>query len=64
MEKQRSRYILTMDMYIYAESDEDAIRKSQEIVEKEKDQYDNQAQVLTVHKAPFGTMQAKTIYKK
>ena len=51
-------------MYIYAESDEDAIRKSQEIVEKEKDQYDNQAQVLTVHKAPFGTMQAKTIYKK
>ena len=59
-----SRYILTMDMYIYAKGDEDAINKAQKIAQKEKDKHDNQAQVLKVHSAPFGTMQAKTIYEK
>lgn len=53
-----------MDMYIYANDDQDAIQIAQSIAEKERDQWDNQAQVLSVHKTPFGMMKAKEIYKK
>lgn len=64
MGNKKIRYTVTMDMYIYAHNDDDAIRIAKEIAEKERDQWDNQAQVLSVHETPFGMAKAKEIYKK
>ena len=60
----KSRYILTMDMYIYAEDHEDAMRIANDIVDKEKSQYDNQAAILSVHTAPTGMAHRAQIYPK
>ncbi len=50
----KQRYVLTMDMYIYAESDEQALMIANDIVKKENDEWDNQAKILSVHSAPYG----------
>lgn len=43
-----------MDLYIYAQSDEEAVLKAQSIAQNERKQYDNRAKIKAVHKIPFG----------
>ena len=58
-----SRYAVTIDLYVYAESAAEAIAKAHEIAGELRYVHDNQAAVLTVHKAPFGKIgPAQIIY--
>lgn len=58
----KQRFILQMDMYLYADDEQDAINIAKNIIEKERDQYDNQAQILSIHSAPFGSAARTQIY--
>lgn len=49
------RYAVTIDLYVYAKSDEDAIKQSEEIT-KILDLDDNKATVQSIHEQSFGQL--------
>lgn len=55
------RYIVTMDFYIDARSDDHAISKAQMIAKRQRDQYDNQCAILTVAEHPFASIVSRQI---
>ena len=55
------RYIVTMDFYIDARSDDHAISKAQMIAKHQRDQYDNQCAVLTIAEHPFASLVSRQI---
>ena len=55
------RYTLTVDMYIYANDDEDAKRKATKFAEHQRYLYDNQCNVLELHRTPFASMVAEKV---
>jgi len=58
------RYVVSMDFYIYAKDDNEAIKLAKHIVEKEDEKYDNAASLISVHKQPFGVLDSSLIWGK
>lgn len=50
MSKDR-RYIVTLDLYIWAESDQEAINNSEALAKHQMETTDNQCKVVSVHDA-------------
>ena len=50
------RYSMTMEFYIYADSDKNAVDLAEHIVEKQKKKWDNRAWVSSVKEQPFGSL--------
>ena len=55
------RYIVTMDFYIDARSDDHAISKAQMIADRQRSQYDNRCAVLSIAEHPFASMVSRQI---
>lgn len=55
------RYSLTIDLYMFAESDEEAIAKSNELVRKQQQKHDNQASIIELHETPFASLAARKV---
>ena len=55
-EEKENRYVVTMDMYVYAKDDYMARVESHKLADLLKSKYDNQASVLDIVEQPFGTM--------
>ena len=51
-----NRYVVTMDMYVYAENDFMARQKAHKLADGLKNKLDNQAAVLDIVEQPFGTL--------
>lgn len=60
--EKKKRYTVVMDLYIYANDDQHAIQIAEEIAQKERDQWDNQARVMSVHSTPFASTSNNQIY--
>lgn len=50
------RYSMTMEFYIYADSDKNAVDLAEHIVETQKKKWDNRAYVKSVKAQPFGSL--------
>jgi hypothetical protein len=50
-----NRYVVTMDMYVYAENDYMARKRAHDLKNELRNKYDNQADVLDIVEQPFGT---------
>ena len=57
----QKRYVVTADFYVWANDDKEAKREAQKIMSELKDQYDNNASVITIHEQPFGSRDSKSI---
>ena len=58
------RYVVQMEFYVHADSDESAVNYAHTIAKERRDQYDDQSKVTSVTPAPFGSlMGGKEIYK-
>ena len=55
MEKEK-RYTVTIDLYVYAENDEQAIKEAQFYVEHNRLVEDNKASIVSIHETPFGNI--------
>ena len=60
----KQRYIVTMDFYIYADDNENAIELAKHIAEKQVEEYDNNASILKIEHQPWGTIESKLIWGK
>ena len=50
------RYVATMDFYVWAHSDQEAVEQSRAIANNLAGEFDNRANVLSVVKQPHGTL--------
>lgn len=57
----KSRYTVTLEFYIYAKDDEEAIKLAQKIEDNQRRKYDNQAIVTEIYHTPFGTLSTRRI---
>jgi len=55
------RYVITLDAYIYADTDEEAVNQAADLVKKMNKKYDNDADVVSLHEQPFGTFESRKI---
>ena len=51
-----NRYVVTMDMYVYAENDYMDRKNAHKLADGLKSKLDNQAAVLDIVEQPFGTL--------
>lgn len=57
-----SRYVVRMDFFVWADSEEEAKSIAESKAKKEKDYYDNRAEVITIHENDFGSLYHKEVY--
>lgn len=55
------RYVVTMDMYVYAENDHMARKNAHKLADGLKSKLDNQAAVLEIHEQPFSTLGSRKL---
>lgn len=55
------RYAVTIDLYIHAENDSDAIKQADEIAEKLRSKEDNHASVLEIWENQFGSLNHRLV---
>lgn len=55
------RYIVKVDMYVYARNDEHAISKAKMIAKRQCDQYDNQCNVVEIIELPFASLMLREV---
>ena len=60
-EHNTKRYVAVIDLYIYAESDEDAKLQANTITKTLDDKEDNHAKVIELGEQPFGTTHFRKI---
>ena len=58
---EQSRYILTVDMYVYADDDKHAKFQSKKIVEELKRKDDNRAAIVSIEESPFGSLSTRKL---
>lgn len=58
-----TRYTVTLDSYLYARNDREAMVKAAKVAEFLRTLDDNQAQVLELHKTPFASLDCKLVHK-
>lgn len=56
------RYSVTLDLYIDARNDREALVKAAQFAEVQRNLYDNQAQILSVDETPFGSLQTRNVH--
>lgn len=54
--KNEKRYIVTLDLYVYAENDNKAKKEAERYIQHIKEIDDNKAEVVSIHEAPFGAL--------
>ena len=55
------RYAVTIDLYVHAENDQDALQQAQAMAETVNGKEDNQASVLELSEIPFGSIKARKV---
>ena len=55
MEKQK-RYTVTLDLYVYANTDDEAIKEAKKVIDTLENKDDCKAEILSIHKTPFGVI--------
>jgi len=56
MKNEEKRYVVTMDMYVYAENDNMARKNAHKLADGLKSKLDNQAAVLDIAEQSFGSL--------
>lgn len=60
----KMRYTVKADFYIYAENDRKAEEKAQKWARNFRNEHDNRAEVLEIHRTPFASFSSEKIYPK
>jgi len=55
-EDQDNRYVVSIDMYVYAKDDKDVIKQAQKIAKELQRKDDNDAEVTEIVQQDFGTI--------
>ena len=55
------RYTVDLQLYIWADSDKEAIKIAQEIQQRQRDKFDNRCNINRLAEAPFGRVQEREI---
>ena len=55
------RYATTISIYVYAESDKEAIQLSKDIASEMRDLEDNDATVEEIHEMPFASLEPRKL---
>lgn len=50
------RYTLTVDLYIYANTDDEAIKEAKKVIDTLENKDDCKAEILSIHETPFGSI--------
>lgn len=58
------RYSLTLDLYIYATDDQEAVTKAIQVAKEVKSKEDNCAEVQSIDEIKFGSLKARNIFTK
>ena len=59
--KMSRRYTVTLDLYLYADNDKEAIKQANELAKKLSEKEDNGASVLALYETPFASLVARPI---
>lgn len=57
------RYVVTMELYVYAKDDKHAISKSKMIADRQDSQYGNRCQVTEIQEQPFASLISREVLK-
>jgi len=57
------RYTVTLDAYVYARNDREAMVKASGLAEINRDDFDNDAQVLKLEETPFASCTARLVHE-
>lgn len=60
-EQTEKRYIVTLDLFVYADNDQDAKDQGREIANELDLKYDNKASVVSVHQQDFGKTKTRKL---
>lgn len=55
MEKQK-RYTVTIDLYVYASTDDEAIKEAKKVIDTLENKDDCKAEILSIFETPFGVI--------
>jgi hypothetical protein len=55
VEKQK-RYTVTLDLYVYANTDNEAIKEAKKVIDTLENKDDCKAEILSIFETPFGTI--------
>jgi hypothetical protein len=55
------RYSVTIDLYVYAASDEDAIKQADDVAKQMDLDNDNKASVQSIHEQSFGQLTSRKV---
>jgi DNA modification methylase len=58
------RYLVSVEMYMYAKDDEDVQKQAQRFADQLKAKHDNQAVVMSIYEQPFGTLGNRKLFDK
>lgn len=58
------RYSLTLDLYIHATDDQEAVTKAIQVAKEVKSKEDNCAEVQSIDEIKFGSLKARNIFTK
>ena len=58
------RYLVNVEMYMYAKDDESVQAQAQRFADQLKAKYDNQAVVMSIYEQPFGTLGNRKLFDK
>ena len=58
---QEKRYVVVMDMYVYAADDQAAKKEAERLAKELDDKYGNRAQVTELGEQPFASMSFRKI---
>ena len=61
MKNQNKRYIVKVDMYMYARNDQHAISKAKMIAKRQHDQFDNHCEVVDIVERPFASIMSREV---
>jgi len=57
----KNRYVVIIDMYVYADSNDEAIEEAKRIAKELDSKYDNKADVMEVIKHNFGSQDTEKL---
>jgi hypothetical protein len=60
----KERYTMTMDFYIWADDDDDAMREAKKRVRRMEKAEDNQPVLQSLHRTPFAQLTAVPIFDR
>lgn len=62
MADKQKRYTVTLDLYMWANNDDEVVKLAQELAQKLKEkEVDNGAKVLDIYETPFGIFESRAV---